>query len=187
MGQVPYVVFIPCPSTIVSALDKLHKMHTSAQLFISELYEERFSVSATKHYVGVGSHSIRDAIIELINNEFERILKATNSDVAATTGVESAGMVLSVCEPSDKQEFRFSNLHSSILELAKQYNSDRAVSKVIIVCNCRNYEPTVKAKETLIQESKLDGKATEKYDYENFSTDDLVNDTQYWDELILRH
>ncbi|MBI2576731.1 hypothetical protein HYV84_05950, partial [Candidatus Woesearchaeota archaeon] len=136
MGQLPYVVFLPCPSTISDTLDKEQTLNASAQTFVKELHTERFAITSSKKFKAIASRSIQDRLIELINNEFEKMLLETGDIKKAMSAVEAAGLVHSVFECSDKPEFSFKNLHMSILELAKDLDEDKKISKIIIICNC---------------------------------------------------
>ena len=67
-------------------------------------------------------------------------------------------LALSVLEDSGRSEFKISNLHISILELAKDFSEDVNINKVIVVCNCKDKKEHTDSKEELIQASKLKNK-----------------------------
>lgn len=187
LGQIPYIVFLSCPSVITSSLYTNHPLHNSSQILIKELHTERFSDSIIKKFKGVGTHSIRDIIIDLINNEFESVLSKTQDPKQAILAVESAAIVLSVFENSDKSEFKFSNLHSSVLELAKDLDGDAKVSKIVIICNCKNKQPIKDSQDYLIKQMKeKEGEVSYKYDFEVVDTDELIKDGEY-NLLLTKH
>lgn len=187
VGQIPYFVFLPCPTTISNILDKEHPLNASAQAFVNELHTERFAITAYKKFKGIASRSLQDKIIGLINNEFEQTFNELKDISKAISAVEAAGLVHSVFESSDKPEFTFTDLHTSILELAKDLDEDKRVSKIIIVCNCEGKKQHKEAVDLLIKEAKQkEGKVSYLYQFEVLNTKELMEDNEY-NKILTKH
>lgn len=181
MIGVPYIAFLPCPSVISSCLDPLNHMHNSSQIFIRELHTERFSLKSTKNFKGIGTHSIRDRVIDVIQKEFESVYDRTKNLQQAILAVDSLGIALSVLEDSGRSEFKNLNLHTSILELAKDLSEDLTILRVVIVCNCTNNQPLIDARNQLIRELEIKNgeKTGYTYNFELYNTDDLIRNPDY--------